>query len=149
VKKITVPLQERPEPAWKNKVDRWYQLDEMSYAFCVALHEWNYLNQTTAPPDVILLAIAGASNVADQDFISSGAQSPAKFVYTLPNISASVIFQMLGFSGKVFCFNKGSETLKFSLDEAATMAKYGKKVWVFASALSPSMQEREIQWFEF
>ncbi|WP_413293192.1 hypothetical protein ACLSU7_17540 [Bdellovibrio sp. HCB185ZH] len=130
--KLTIDLQNKSEPAWSSKVDRWYQLDEVGFAFCEALHQWELLKDEKRP-DVIYLALPGASNLADFDFVNSGASSPAKFVFTLPNICASVIFQMLGFSGKVYCVNQGPETIEFAKDEAKEAAKSGKCAWVFGS----------------
>jgi hypothetical protein len=135
---LWIEVPSKAEPAWSAKIDRWYQLDEVSYAFCEALHQWDYLKEAPRP-DVIFLALPGASNLADFDFVQSGAVSPAKFVYTLPNICVAVIFQMLGFSGKVYCLHKGSETIPFAEQEAREMAKQGKKAWVFASP--PQLQE--------
>lgn len=132
MKSWSVDLQPKNEPPWSAKIDRWYQLDEVCYAFCEALHQWQYLEDLPRP-EVILLALPGASNVADQDFVASNATSPAKFVYTLPNIAAAVILQMLGFSCKVYCLHKGPETLAFVENEARTFARAGKSVWVFSS----------------
>ena len=128
-----VNLERTKEPAWSSKVDRWYQLDEVSYAFCEALEQWQN-SEKLGPPDLVILALEGASNLSDFDFVKSGGQSPAKFVYTLPNICISVIFQSLQHQGKVYCFHKGPETLKFALQEAQLLAKNHKSVWVLSSS---------------
>lgn len=142
--KLSVDLARTTEPAWSSKVDRWYQLDEVGYAFCEALHQWELLKDE-GKPDVIFLALPEASNIADFDFVSTGASSPAKFVFTLPNICASVIFQMLGFSGKVYCLNKGVKTIEFAKQEAQEMKKAGKTAWVFASPAQLSDGRREVE----
>lgn len=121
------------EPAWAGQVERWYQLDEVSYVFCEALYQWQGLTEFEKP-ETIFLALPGASNLADRDFVETGAVSPAKFVYTLPNICISVIFQMLGFHGRVVCFNKGETTLSFAQDEARERAQRGGSTWVLASS---------------
>lgn len=135
-KEIRLEIDIRPpsqEPAWAGQVERWYQLDEVSYAFCEALHQWQGLADFEKP-ETIFLALPGASNLADRDFVESGAVSPAKFVYTLPNICISVIFQLLGFHGRVVCFNQGETTLAFVQNEARRRAERGRKTWVLASA---------------
>ncbi|QDK46254.1 hypothetical protein DOM22_14320 [Bdellovibrio sp. ZAP7] len=146
--KLVVDLKNNSEPAWSAKIDRWYQLDEVGYAFCEALYQWENLKDETHP-DVIFLALPEASNVADFDFVSTGASSPAKFVFTLPNICAAVIFQMLGFSGKVYCLNKGAATIEFAKQEAQEMAKAGKTAWVFASPAKLQNEGREIEFEAF
>ncbi|MGE0631825.1 MAG: hypothetical protein AB7O96_05430 [Pseudobdellovibrionaceae bacterium] len=146
--KATVDLQRTAEPAWSQKVERWYQLDETAYGFCEALHQWEYLKDLKKP-DVILLALEGASNLADVDFVQTGASSPAKFVYTLPNICVSVIFQMLGTSGKVYCLNQGATTYKFAKTEAEYFAKSGKTVWFFSSSYKINGESREFEFEAF
>lgn len=131
--KAIVSLERKTEPAWSHLVERWYQLDEVSYCFCEALHSWDGLKDL-AQPDLIILALDGASNLADHDFIQTGASSPSKFVYTLPNICAAVIFQVLQWSGKVYCFHQGATTKEFAMVEAHEFAKQGQRVWVFSSS---------------
>ncbi|HRO67092.1 MAG TPA: hypothetical protein PL182_05975 [Pseudobdellovibrionaceae bacterium] len=125
-------------PVWAHKVDRWHQLDEVSFAFCEALSRWNDLKEEPKP-DLILLALEGASNVADSDFVRSGARSPAKFVYTLPNICMAVIFQFLNLKSRVFCLSRGKDTPAFAREEARFFAQAGKTVWVFSS--SPLLEQ--------
>lgn len=132
-------------PAWSEKVDRWYQLDELGFAFAESLHHWNYLDGFSKP-DILFLCIEGGSNIADKDFVSSGSQSPAKFVYTLPNISAAVIFQILQFKGKVYCPVAGENTLNQSLTQAQVLAKNGKKVWILGTPLkNPLLKEKNLR----
>lgn len=128
------------EPAWKDQVERWYQLDELGFAFCEAIHEWEYL-KAFPKPDLILLALEEASNPADKDYVLTGGQSPAKFVYTLPNISAAIIFQMLKINGKVYCLSHGKNTLTVAHEEAKAFAQSGKVVWVLAS---PSRAKQDV-----
>ncbi|MBC7371716.1 MAG: hypothetical protein H7326_09130 [Bdellovibrionaceae bacterium] len=139
---LWIDVKNRAEPAWSLKIDRWYQLDEVAFAFCEALHQWNYLKDI-ARPEVIFLALPGASNLADFDFANGGATSPSKFVYTLPNICASVIFQLLGHNGKIFCVTQGDSTLEFARAEAAAAADAGHIAWVFSS--TPELNENRRQ----
>ena len=132
-----VDIGRKTTPAWAQKIDRWYQLDETSFAFCEALHHWNYL-QDHPKPQQVLLALEGASNLADfefaADFALNRAMSPSKFVYTLPNVCASVLFQLLEISAPVFCLNQGRETLAFAQAEARELAKQVPTVWLFSSS---------------
>jgi len=96
-------------------------------------------------PDVIFIALTGASNLADFEFASSGATSPAKFVFTLPNICASVIFQMLGHHGKVYCLHHGADTLEFAQNEARFAAKTGRTAWVFSSSAELHEGRRQVR----
>jgi hypothetical protein len=146
--KIDIDLKKKTEPAWSAKVDRWYQLDEVSYVFCEALHQWNYLRDQERP-EVIFVALPGASNLADFDFVTNGASSPAKFVYTLPNICAAVIFQMLDFSGKVYCLHQGKNTIAFAQEEARSMAHSGKSSWLFASPPALANEHRTVYFESF
>lgn len=134
--KILVQLKKRTDtditPPWSQKIERWYQLDELSFSFCEALHEWNYL-ENFKRPEIIFLAAEGASNLADLDFVNAGSQSPSKFVYTLPNIAASVVFQMLNMNGKVFCISEGEKTIAMAEVEAKQFVSMGKCVWLFGS----------------
>ena len=130
------------QPKWAEKIERWYQLDELGYAFCEAVYNWNY-HKEIEKPDLIFIAIEGASNIADKDFVIMGSLSPAKFVYTLPNISAAVIFQMLNINGKVYCLNDGPNTTKTAEIEAKSFASNGKRVWLFTSPITNNESEAE------
>ena len=140
---IWIDIENKTEPPWSSKIDRWYQLDEVSHAFCEALHRWNYLEDMPRP-DVIFLALPGASNLADLEFAKAGASSPAKFVYTLPNICAAVILQLLGHRGKIYCINQGEQTLAFAKNEASAFAKNGAKAWLFSSPAILKDGHREV-----
>jgi hypothetical protein len=127
------PATKNQTPAWAEKIDRWYQLDEISFTLCEAIHAWDYL-KTFTRPDVVLIALLGASNTSDFDFASTGANSPSKFVYTLPNVCASVLFQLLKLDGKIFCMHKGKQTESFAKSEASSLAQTGKTVWLITSS---------------
>lgn len=91
------------EPAWKDLVDRWYQLDETGFALCHAIFQWR--QEKRLPEfDRLIFICSGGSNLADAAFVHSGATSPSKFVYTLPNIGPSIVCQVLGWRGPVYCF---------------------------------------------
>ena len=138
-----VDFKQTSTPEWASKIDRWYQLDELSYSFCEAIHNWNYLKEFPQP-DQVILAIEGACNVADFDYAHTKPSSPAKFVYTLPNICSSVIFQLIGFQGKVICLNQGKHTLNFAQTEATQLANAGKTVWLFSSPSELESGKRKI-----
>lgn len=104
------------EPSWKDKVERWYQLDEASFLLCEAISSWQQKDLLRPFSRVIYLS-EGGSNLADADFASSVTPSPSKFVYTLPNIAPSVFIQLLGWSGPILCLSPVDiqKSLKFSL----------------------------------
>ena len=110
-------MKEAFEPSWKNRVDRWYQLDENAFALCEALSAWELpimLRNHNQSLSQIIYMSEGASNLADADFVNSDALSPSKFVYTLPNIAISVGLQILEWRGPVysFCISKDDERTK-------------------------------------
>jgi hypothetical protein len=104
------------EPAWKDQVDRWYQLDAPAYG----LAEFYQQNKDKLgpPPGLIILASPSASNSTDFQFVNSGARSPAKFVHTLPNIRISPLAQVMNWHGPLLCFQKGEQTLSSAREEA-------------------------------
>jgi hypothetical protein len=110
-----------PEPEWKSKIDRWYQLDETSFSFCEALYSWEQTDQMQRF-DQIIYVCEQASNAADADFVASGALSPSKFIYTLPSIGPSVVAQLLNWYGPVYCFPVTS-TLDSTMNLAYKMAE--------------------------
>ena len=103
------------EPEWKNKIDRWYQLDEISFALCEAAFAWQQTGNLKSFDELIFLS-EGGSNLADAEFVATQPTSPSKFVYTLANIAPSVFCHFLNWSGPVFCFcvfkNEFGETTK-------------------------------------
>jgi hypothetical protein len=130
-------------PDWSQKIERWYQLDELSYSFCEAIHHWNHLKDYPRP-DLIVFGLEGASNIADFDFKNTMPPSPSKFVYTLPNICASIIFQMIQYTGQVFFLHQGKNTLEFAQQEARALAASGKKIWFFSSSNELETGKRKI-----
>ncbi|WP_413575233.1 hypothetical protein ACLVWU_13110 [Bdellovibrio sp. HCB290] len=137
--KILIEIGNRPEPAWKEKFPQWNLLNEVSYAFCEALHRWEYLKDRPHP-DVIFLALPEGSNLSDFEFVEDGAKDPGKFIFTFPNMQASIMMQILGFNGRVLCFNNGIKTSEFAKNECKEIAKTGKIAWLFTS---PSVIEDE------
>jgi hypothetical protein len=110
---IQFPLVE--EPQWKNIIPRWNQLDP--YASAMAQGAWAWKEKLS--PSFIILASPKASNETDLDFYSSGATSPAKFAYTLPNIRASSFCQILPWTGPMLCVQRDPETVVQGLTEGA------------------------------
>ncbi len=106
------------EPVWKEKVDRWYQLDAAAFGLADAAHYWK---QSGSPsrPDFVLLASHGASNDSDAKFAREGASSPSKFVHTLPNIRATAFCQVSAWSGPLLCLQKDPGTIVAALTEAS------------------------------
>lgn len=135
-------------PLWSAKIDRWNQLDDTCFTFCQALHEWNYLN-TYLKPDFVFLVLENASNAADLDFVQSGASSPAKFVFTLPNICAAVLFQILAHSGRTFCLSCGKNSLALAQNEAKKFLENKKTSWIFSNSIDPTSGNRAVQFFDF
>ncbi|MFZ3231641.1 MAG: hypothetical protein WA160_15640 [Pseudobdellovibrio sp.] len=137
------------EPTWKDKVDRWYQLDETSMALCEAVNDW--VQKSIIPKfDHLIFICASASNLADAEFVATGAISPSKFVYTLPNIGPSVVCQLLGWKGQVYCFCAEDQieeiglgfdqsTVSIAIDFAKNKSKLGQTVLILQT--SPSLNE--------
>jgi hypothetical protein len=125
------------EPDWKDKVERWYQLDAASYGLCEALTVWN----ESSPPEALLLASPGASNLMDRQFVESGANSPSKFVYTLPNVRSAAVCQLLAWHGPLFCLQKDPATLVTALQLAPYWLTKYQSLWILGvvSKEKPSM----------
>jgi hypothetical protein len=100
------PLKKSSEPLWKDRVDRWYQLDETSMAVCSALFEWNLQQRWPQLFDQLIYISDFGSNLADAEFVAQVPPSPSRFVYTLPSIAPAVINQFLAWSGPVYCLNQ-------------------------------------------
>lgn len=135
-------------PAWSSRIDRWSQLDDSCFTFCEALHTWDYL-VGLEKPQFIFIVLPNASNQADLDFVNSGAASPSKFVFTLPNICASVLFQLIPFSGRTFCISKDHDSLRFALSEAEEMARGNRSCWVFANLRATEKDTRHVEFYSF
>ena len=99
-------------PDWSNKVDRWYQLDGMAYAFCEALYQ-----RGQSDFDSLILASPGASSLTDYQYAQGETPSPQKFVHTLPNVRASMALQVLDKKCELLCLQNGAETLHTGLIE--------------------------------
>ncbi len=134
-------------PVWSTLVERWNQLDDTCFTFCEALCQWGYLAGVPRP-DCIFLVLPQASNQADYDFVSSGAISPAKFIFTLPNICASVLFQILKHSGRTFCLSSGEKSIDFALTEALAFSKAGWSCWVFTNSVEGNAEERRVHFYD-
>jgi hypothetical protein len=119
------------EPLWKNKVDRWYQLDASAYGLAEFYQQ--YASELGTHPDLIVLASPAASNLTDRQFVSLGAQSPAKFVHTLPNIRISPLCQVMAWNGPVLCLQNGKNTLESALTEAKYLLDdCNQNIWVLS-----------------
>jgi hypothetical protein len=119
------------EPNWKTKVDRWYQLDAPAYGLAEFYEQ--HRAQLNSPPDLIVLASPSASNATDYQFASQGAQSPAKFVHTLPNIRVSPLCQVMNWNGPVLCVQNGEKTLESAINEAKyLLSDQLKRIWVLS-----------------
>ena len=90
------------EPTWSHRVERWFQLDTEGIAICKALEEWIRRSEIYIFPDLIIHSSFSGSHLADFNFARSGADSPTKFVYTLPNVIIGVMAQFLNWQGPSF-----------------------------------------------
>lgn len=123
------PIKEPPE--WANQIDRWYQLDAFAYGLPEAYFSLKRLNET--PPDLILLASAASSNETDFHFAQSGANSPSKFVHTLPNIRGSTLCQLMHWKGPLLCIQHDPTTQITALSEAIDLISASrKKIWIWS-----------------
>jgi hypothetical protein len=141
----------KSEPAWSTRVERWYQLD--AYAFALADTVAAFEKEGVSKPDLILLASPQASNETDHHYVQSGAQSPSKFVHTLPNIRSSSLCQMLEWSGPILCLANDPSTLMSALQEAQLMAQFEhKKIWIFhvsrLSVMQNGIGQYRVDWLE-
>jgi hypothetical protein len=93
------------QPAWKDLVERWYQLDQASKVLCQALYVWNQAGAAFDQAHAIVYIFDQGSNQADFEFVQSQAISPAKFVYTLPSIPITLVQQMLKMSVSTYCLH--------------------------------------------
>jgi len=140
---ITWPL--TSEPAWAGHVERWYQLDAASFVLADAY--WNYKTYLKDPPNWLILASPGASNVTDAQFAAAPA-SPAKFVHTLPNVRGVALLQLMKWSGQVVCLQKDPGTVTFALGEALRLAETeDTRVWV-ASVYSNTINEWTAEFYK-
>jgi hypothetical protein len=120
------------KPVWSGKVDRWYQLDAAAYGLAQACFQWRQM--AAEPPSFIVLASRGASNDADRAFVESGADSPAKFVHTLPSVRSSTFCQVMDWHGPMLCLQEDPSTLCVALVEAVKIVcEDVPVVWVLST----------------
>lgn len=126
----TFEFPSKHEPEWKNKIERWYQLDLGAYGLVEAVTRWNI---NFEKEDLFIAASPGASNTIDYDFVNTGAMSASKFVHTAPNIRMSPLCEALNWTGKVLCLQRDPETLSAALLEGALMLSPKQStVWIFS-----------------
>lgn len=116
----TIPFPAATPPAWTARVQRWEQLDAASFAVADAFETWG-----EPMPDAFLLANRSASNAADETFARLGAQSPSRFVTTLPSVTLSPLLQLTGWVGLMICVLDGPDTLTTALAEARLLIEAG------------------------
>ncbi|MBC7741750.1 MAG: hypothetical protein H7061_06120 [Bdellovibrionaceae bacterium] len=133
------------EPIWKDRIDRWYQLDETSFALCDAIASWQEGHKLKSFDEMVFLSLNG-SNLADAEFVATRPASPSKFVYTLSNIGPSVASHLLKWAGPVFCYCPASDAehafaLKLAIQTAyAKLDRDGVKTLILAAI--PRLNEK-------
>ncbi len=162
-----VPTTSTQEPSWSTRIDRWFQLDEEGFALCHALVEWQKIPGVVPKPNLIVHASLQGSWQADLDFVRSGAESPSKFVYTLPSVPMGVLAQFLSWNGSMYNFTGESSwehaenfTQQFitnwKMNESKTRTCSSREIdlisepfvaWlVCIKRVEGSSQWREVQW---
>ena len=116
----TVSFPPKTIPTWAERVQRWEQLDAAAFVVADAFASWD-----EPMPDALVLANRSASNAADARFASTGAQSPSRFVTTLPSVSLSPLLQLTGWVGLVICVLDGAKTLDTAISEAHVLIAAG------------------------
>ena len=143
--RIPITEDRRLEPEWKDQVERWYQLDENGYIFCEALYHWKKQDRLSQF-DAVVLLIPEGSNLSDVEFVTTKPASPAKFVYTLPNIAGSLVAQLTGFQGPIFCFCENTANPNVNLFAEKLSSQGYKKVFLLESSLQLNdRQERVVR----
>lgn len=123
----------KKEPDWKSRCERWYQLDAPAYGMTEGCSRFVNTYPTLLPPQLILCACPGASNLTDFKFAQTGAVSPAQFVHTLPNVRLSSVLQVMGWSAQVLCLQDGPNTRAHALFEAFKMSQAEEqRIWVMS-----------------
>ncbi|MEQ1878115.1 MAG: hypothetical protein ABL958_15840 [Bdellovibrionia bacterium] len=118
------------EPAWKDKIARWSQLDFAAFGLVEA---YESLKAGLSRPSFIVLASPGASNETDRKFAIGGGASPSLFVHTLPNIRCSPLLQVMEWSGPVLCVQNDPQTFVAGVREAFSfVGAEHPVVWVVA-----------------
>lgn len=120
------------KPLWSGKVDRWHQLDAAAYGLAQACFQWHQME--VEQPSFMVLASRGASNDADRAFVESGADSPVKFVHTLPSVRSSTACQVMDWHGPMLCLQEDPSTLCVALVEAVKIVcEDVPVVWVLST----------------
>lgn len=150
---------ENNKPNWAHRVDRWFQLNEDGFAVASALELWLQKPEVLVEPKLIIQSSLYGSHGSDYDFVHSGADSPAKFVYTLPNINVGVIAQFLNWHGISYNFTgsnswEQAEQLAQSYRESyfsessqqnTDFASFS--IWIFSIDNHPvDSQKRSVRW---
>jgi hypothetical protein len=135
------------EPRWSSKVERWYQLDAASYGLAQAYTELKFSEH----PHMMILASSGASNETDFQFAQSGAQSPSKFVHTLPSVRGAPLMQLMGWFGPLLCLQNDPHTWEDGLQQAAEFSsETNPLIWVLrVENLSTNRYEARIAEIKF
>ena len=116
-------------PPWAALVDRWYQLDDASFALADACWSWR---EQERPAAVILSSPQGCFQT-DRRFVETGATSPAVFVHTLPSVRAAAACSVLNWSGMMLCVqNTHLNSPAVSREAELILRDRGGPVWVLS-----------------
>ncbi len=115
-------------PEWADKIKRWAQLDEASYAVAEAV--WKNRDFLSSGFDQLILTSTQGSSHTDYSFVSDVKISPSHFVHTLPNVRSIVFSILTGWEGPLYCFSKKQHTLVSFLSEAPLVHKKQKSMVV-------------------
>lgn len=115
-------------PAWADKIKRWAQLDEASYAVAEAV--WKNRDFLSAGFDQLILTSTQGSSCTDYAFVNDVKISPSHFVHTLPNVRSIVFSILTGWEGPLYCLSKEHHTLVSFLGEAPYVHKNQKSMVV-------------------
>jgi hypothetical protein len=124
------------EPIWRNRVDRWYQLDAAAFGLCEVYSRSEAEPKSGDRPDLMILASPGSSNLADWNYARVSPASPSKFVHTLPNVRASGLLQLMGWSGPVLCLQNDPHTIARAIREARfLLVESRQRIEIFGCAV--------------
>jgi hypothetical protein len=103
------------KPKWSEKINRWHQLDDESFAVAQATYEnQDFINK----PDVVFITAAGGSTHTDCLFTMSDKFSPSHFVHTLPNVRALSFSLVTNWEGPMICTSYGKESFSQTIEHA-------------------------------